>query len=138
MNLLEVKENMHKMALELREFTYPNLSQQEEEDSRWLKTRYVFVDGYYLAIFFSISDTENINVTTLQIFSIYSPYLPFHLVCKIAQIFLGKKYLNFMSISANDKTIYCWHVYKKDGQKVAVFNKNKIKYQDFEYWNLSE
>lgn len=137
MNLLEIKEKMNKMAFELIDYTYPNISIQEEEDIRWLKTRYIFVDGYYLSIFLSISNNDDINITSLQIFSIYSPFLPFNLVCKIAQTFLGKKYLNFMKINANDKTIYCWHVYKKDGQKMAVFNKNKIKFQDFEYWNLS-
>lgn len=127
-------EEMGRIGDMLIPYTYPNVEFDEEYVVLPLKCKTITVDGYDLAINYSKSDYKKYMTVSLQIQSVYTPFLPFSLVCKIARAFLGSEHLSYIDFIKNNKKIYCWTVRLKNGTPVAISNKSKPTiYEGFAY-----
>jgi hypothetical protein len=106
----------------LAEFDFPQVQGGAEDDISPLKARDIVVDGYEVAIYYSKSIlSDDRAVECLQCLGQRSPFLPFHVVVKIAKEFLGDKYLGFVDVFINNKKVYCWIVHT-DGNGKPVDN----------------
>lgn len=128
-----VKE-MRKLSLTLIPNTYPNVDFEEEAKILPLKCRTIIVDGYEISANFSTADYKKYSMESLQIQSVYTAFLPFNLVCKVARAFLGSEHLSYVDFMKQHKKIYCWTVKRKKDKAIPA-NKNSIfrTYEGFEY-----
>jgi hypothetical protein len=128
-----VKE-MRALALLLISHTFPIAEFDEEFEILPLKCRTILVDGYELQVTFSIAEYPKYMVESIQIQSLYTPFIPFNVVCKVARFFLGKKNLAYTDFLRNNKKVYCWTVRKKDGVPITPNDvaQNSV-YEGFEY-----
>lgn len=105
-----VIEEMRNLGNHLIPYNYPLVPQAEEDDIGPLKVREVTVDGYSLLLHYCKSDYDTHLVETLQVYGRNFPFLPFSLVCKLAQKFLGDHHLSLVELLKEDHKIYCWTV----------------------------
>lgn len=89
-------------------YNFPQNDPHLEDDLNVLKVVQCEVDGYSLILHFSKADYGSYYIETLQVFSLESPFLPFHLVVKIARAFLGSEHLSLVELYKDNKKIYCW------------------------------
>ena len=94
---------MKRMAELLVPYTFPKVNFEEEQEVVILKQRNLSIDGYHVLICLSKADYGDYFLESLQIQSIYSPFLPFNLVCKIGQIFLGTEHLSYVEFFRRNK-----------------------------------
>ena len=115
-------------------YTYPAVDFDTEYTVLPLKCRTVVVDGYELALNYSIANYKKYFIESVQIQSVYTPFLPFLLVCNIAKSFLGNKHLSYVDFVRNHKKIYCWTVRKRKGSAISPSKKSQpASYEGFEY-----
>ncbi len=105
---------MRDTADHLIPLSYPLVDFNVEQDVLILKQRTLLVDGYEVMLCFSKSDYGDYLLEALQIKSMTSPFLPFHLVCKIARTFLGSECLTYYEIPEGNRKIYLWTAKIKD------------------------
>ncbi len=105
-------QEMKALSEQLIPNTYPQVTFEEESKILPLKCRTIVVDGYEIAVNFSISSHKKYNIESIQIQSAYAPFLPFNMVCKIAKAFLGSEELSYIDFVKQNKKIYCWTVRK--------------------------
>lgn len=118
----EVVESMRKIGERLIPFNYPKVPPPlHEEDLVVFKKRSIIIDGYNLDIHYQKSDFEEYLTETLQIYSQYSPFLPFNLVVKLAKKFLGGHDLSLVEIYKDGRKIYIWTVYVDHSGKPIKF-----------------
>jgi hypothetical protein len=103
-----------------------------------LKKTEVEVDGYTIVFHLNRAlYNDNYYLETFQVFNKYAPFLPFHLVTKLAKKALGGHFLSLVEFYQEDKKIYCWSVcLDKRGRPFAPPNKQKSNsrvFEGFEY-----
>ena len=130
-----VKE-MKELAKTLIPHSFPKVDTPDDQDIIILRTRQLLVDGYDVVVAFCISEyeEENYELQSLQIQGLYTPFLPFSLVCKIARLFLGSESLSYMHFVRENRKIYCWTTRWQEG-KLAPLTKevNADSYEGFTY-----
>lgn len=127
-------DSMKAMADYLLPYTFPNVSFKEEQQVLCMKQRVVQVDGYDITVCFSRADYKKYILQTLQLQSPQVPFLPFNIVCKIGQMFMGRKHLSYIDFFKNNKKVYCW-VSKFVGDKKLPPNNNSqlTSYEGFDF-----
>jgi len=104
-------DEMRATAKQLIDFTHPQASKHDEHDIDCLKQRQITVDGYDVAVHFSISQfPSGRRVESLEIVGVYVPFLPMFLVCKIAGKFLGSYELKYAESFKKGRKVYIWTV----------------------------
>lgn len=98
---------MKRLATLLANYSYPK-GFVYDEDIACLKQRQIVVDGYEVIVYFSKSDYGGMFIYMLSITGKYFPVLPFNVVCKIAQRFLGSKSLSLMEYTQDKHKVYTW------------------------------
>lgn len=95
----------------LIDYNFPKVPLNLREDElSVLKQRETYIDGYPLILSYQKSDYETHFLESLQIYSKNSPFLPFNVVCKLGQRFLGSKHLNLVEVYKEAHKIYIWSV----------------------------
>ena len=119
--------------------TYPNVSFEEELIVLPLKCRTLVIDGYEVSVNFSISNFEKHDVESVQIQSVYTPFLPFNIICRLARSFLGHEHLCYVDFIKQNKKIYCWTVKRtKYGRPMPAKEDQRVGfYEGFEYTILN-
>ncbi len=122
----------------LVDFNFPKTHPNVEDLIHPLKMGSLCVDGYDVGIHYSKADYDRFYLETLQVFGIYSPFVPFSLICKIGCMFLGNKYLSFIEISKEGKRVYCWTLNSdKSGNPIPDPNDIKLcTYEGFNYGRI--
>ena len=106
----EVAEHMINVGEQLIPYNFPQADPHLENELFVLKTREVFVDGYAVILHYNKSDYKNYFIETLQIFGKTAPFLPFNLIIKLAQKFLGGHNLSLSEMFKDNRKIYCWTI----------------------------
>lgn len=108
-----VAEHMRNIGEQLVPYNHPQADASLERDLYVLKTRELFIDGYWVMLHFNKADYKTHFLETLQIFGKKTPFLPFNLVVKLGRKFLGGHHLSLYE-ALRDKQdlrkIYCWNV----------------------------
>lgn len=135
--LEESIEEMRNMGKHLIPFNYPLNSPQTENDINPLKLKQLTVDGYQILLHYSKADYGDHYLETVQIFGRCYPFLPFHLVVKIARKVLGGYNLSLVEMLRENRKVYCWSVYLDlNGRPIEPPKKRKVEhciYEGFEY-----
>lgn len=126
-------DEMKRTAELLMPYSFPMVGYTDDLSLLPLKQRVITVDGYELTVFYSKSDHQTHQTETLQIQSRHSPFLPFNLVCKVGQMFLGPNCLTFTEFFNNNRRLYCWTIRTKNGQIFPVTEAEPAVYEGFEY-----
>jgi len=125
---------MNNMANILIPHSFPDVSITDEMVINPLKRRIITVDGYEVSVLYSKSDFKKYQVETLQIESIYAPFLPFNFVCKLGKSFLGEENLTYMDLFKDGKKSYCWIVRKLNGSTLPANDlESAMVYEGFKY-----
>lgn len=135
MNSLSDKiQEMQDMATLLLPWTFPTVTFEEEQDVLVLKQRSMTIDGYDVTLCYSEADYEKYFLKSLQVQSSQAPFLPFNLVCKIGQEFLGNKNLSYIEFFRGNRKVYCWTVKVRNGVKLPPGKKTKLgTYEGFNF-----
>jgi hypothetical protein len=125
--------DMKRISEILIPYTYPMVSYGEEQEVLPLKQRVIKIDGYETVACYSLASYKKHILESLQIQSIYSPFLPFVVVCKLGRVFLGGEHLSYIEFFKEMRKIYCWTVKREDG--IAVPPKKSVAgdYEGFKY-----
>jgi hypothetical protein len=107
---------MKKLASFLQPFSPPKYPQ--DEDITWLKQRDVIIDGYQLVVHYAQSDHDDTRLDVLTVGCKISPSLPLKIVCKVAEMFLGKENLTLFEITKSGRKIYSWMVMFREGKAI--------------------
>ena len=127
-------KRLRRMANILIPYTYPRCSFEEEQEILCLKQTTVEVDGYTILVTFSIAEYKEHRLETLQVQSTTCPFLPFSVVCKVGQLFLGQKNLSYVEFFRLNKKIYCWTLKRKNGDIMPPSDQSTPgSYEGFEY-----
>jgi hypothetical protein len=103
-----------------------------------LKKAEVEVDGYTVVFHLNRASYQDHYLETFQVFNKYAPFLPFHLVTKLARKVLGGHLLSLVEFYQDDKKIYCWSVCLDGrGRPMPSPVKEKSKQCIFEGFNYS-
>ncbi|RDJ35353.1 MAG: hypothetical protein DWQ19_11095 [Crenarchaeota archaeon] len=108
--LEQLVDEMKMIGDMLTPYNWPQNDPILENDISVLKTRSIDIDGYSVLIHFSRSDYGSHFVETLQVFGDKASFLPFCLVAKLGQKFLGGHNLYLVEIIRDNRKIYCWTV----------------------------
>ena len=120
----EVISNARIIGEQLMCYNFPQADPRLEDDLNILKTKEVLVDGYSVILHYSKADYRTYYLETLQILGKNSPFLPFHLVVKIARKFLGNQKLTLVEPMRDNRKIYCWTV-TLDRRGIAIDSPNQ-------------
>lgn len=113
----EKVDRLKKLGDRLVRFNFPMASQELEKDISVLKKAEVDVDGYGLIIHYNKAHYDDYYLESFQIMGKYFPFLPFHLVVKLACKALGEDRLSLVEFIQDERKVYCWSVCKDlDGQ----------------------
>ena len=108
-SLEKVVAEMKALSEVLVPYNFPSPRFNDDEDDLGIfKSRFLFVDGYPIFIYYQKSDYNEYFVHTLQIHGAKSPFLPFNLICKVGKAFLGSTHLSLIEIFKEHKKIYIW------------------------------
>jgi len=116
-------------------YTFPLVSIEFEQDILILKQRDIVLDGYAISVIHSKAQYPgDFGIESLQISSIYTPFLPFHIVCKLGRAFLGNEYLGYAEFFKKNEKVYCWTLRYQEGTKIPPTDSSEdAVYEDFEY-----
>ena len=133
-DLKKTVKQMRKMARILVPYTFPKVSFEEEQDVAILKQRHITVDGYDVVVCFSEALYPDYLLKSIQIQSLYAPFLPFVLVCKLGMCFLGANNLSYIEFLRNNRKVYCWTIKTRNGRLLPPDEKAKPgNYEGFEF-----
>jgi|SRR5581483_4899909 len=109
-------EEMRGLAKLITNISFPRSPPQTEIELAWLKQRDIVVDGYEVGLHFNISDYGTCLIESLQIYGKQFTYLPFRVVVKVVQAFLGVELLSLTEMMYNGlddslRNIYVWTAY---------------------------
>ena len=136
--LTKTVKQMKSIARMLIPHTYPKVEFEHEQEVSLLKQKTITIDGYEVVLCYSEALYPDHVLRSLQIQSAYSPFLPFVLICKIAQEFLGTNNLSYIEFFRNNRKVYCWTVKFRDGELLPPGSKTKPgNYEGFEFRILS-
>lgn len=138
-NLDEQIEYMKKVAKSLVAYTAPYATNEDEQKILILKQRTIVVDGYDVVVCLSVADYEKYMLWSLQIQSVYFPFMPFNVICKLGKKFLGDQHLGFFELMKDGKKVYCWTLKEHFGEIISPGKKAKFgSYEGFEYEILNK
>ena len=106
----DVLETLRIVSQHLVPYTFPMAPAEFEEDIAPLKKQEIEVDGYSIIVHFNKADYKRYYLESLQILGKHSPFLPFHLVVKLAQRMLGGHHLSLVEFYQDSRKVYCWSV----------------------------
>ena len=115
-------EEMRTLGEQLIEYNYPKVPAPEEDEINILKGREATVDGYELILHYSKSDYGTHYLESFQVLGKNMPFLPFHLVCKLAKRFLGEHYLSLVEIFRDNRKVYVWTITLDHDGKPLPYN----------------
>lgn len=117
----ELVATMREVADDCVPYTFPKNHPKLETEMSFMKTRHLTIDGYDLICYLSRSDYGEYYQETFQILSVINSFLPFHLVIKVAQRFLGSHNLYLTEVIKNNKKLYLWTIWvDKSGRPAEV------------------
>lgn len=125
-------DEMKRVVRHLTPYSFPKGNIEDETDLLPLKNRAIVVDGYDVSLTLSESDFDSYMVESLQIQGVYTPFLPFYVVCKVARAFLGEAGLSHADFVKNNRKIYCWTARRKGGKTLKP-KAPQLKYEGFTY-----
>lgn len=109
MSLRSTRDKMVSLARSLIPYSTPVAGAESDEAVRCLKTRWETVDGYDLKLLYSEGRFQKYDVCSLEITADKDGrHLPFSLVCKVGQEFLGRTDLVFFTLERDHGQSYCW------------------------------
>jgi len=127
-------DSMKAMADHLIPYTFPKVSFEEEQKILCFKQRIIMVDGYELIVCYSKADYEQYCLETLQIQSPQVPFIPFNIVCKVGQFFMGKKNLAYIDFFRHNRKVYCWAVKSLEEKRLSPGKKTSpTSYEGFDF-----
>ena len=127
-------DSMKSLARTLIPYTFPKVSFEEEQQILCLKQRTIRVDGYEVIVCYSVADYEKHMLETLQIQSPQVPFLPFNVICKIGQLFMGHKDLAYVDFFRHNRKVYCWVVKSLDDKRLSPGKKAlPTSYEGFDF-----
>jgi len=85
-------------------------SSEVEDALSLFRENSITVDGYDLYLYYQKEDYGDYLVETLQMYNENSPFLPFGVVSKIGQKFLGSHNLCLVELFKDNRKVYCWSV----------------------------
>jgi len=134
MSFNEQFEILRNLGNRLVDYNYPLSPIHFENELSCLKTMDIEVDGYDTVVYFNKSlYDDGCYLETFQIYNKNAPFLPFHLVAKLAQKALGSYFLSLIEFYQNDHKVYCWTVSVDDrGRPLPSPLNNKLKTKVFE------
>lgn len=133
-NIQESIDSMKSLAETLIPYTFPKVSFEEEQQILCLKQRTILVDGYEVIVCYSIADYEKHMLETLQIQSPQIPFLPFNIICKVGQLFMGQKDLAYVDFFRHNRKVYCWVVKSLDSKRLSPSKKSLLtSYEGFDF-----
>lgn len=125
---------MKTMSNRLVHLTFPKVDFKDEQEVLILKQRNMTLDGYELLVCYSKADYGEYFLESLQVQSLYAPFLPFTMVCKIGRAFLGCQHLSYIEFFRNNRKVYCWTVKSRDERPLPPDKKTKPGiYEGFEF-----
>jgi hypothetical protein len=133
----EVAE-MRSMADRLVPLTFPAVTFKEEQEILLLKQRVAVVDGYEVIICFSKADYGEHTLESLQLQSVFAPFLPFHMVCKLGRAFLGDHHLSYIEFFKSSKKVYCWTVKTRADRAIPTDGTSPASFEGFDYSMLQQ
>jgi hypothetical protein len=120
-------------------YNFPLNHKSLEDNVGIFKNSICDVDGYTVHLHFSRADYGEHYLETCQINGEYTPFLPFNLVIKIGQIFLGSYYLSFIDTTRQGKKYYCWTVcVDKVGHPIPWQYSTKMYKKDYDGFSYNE
>jgi len=129
-------EMMRNVADELVPYNFPMGPVELEYHISPLKKGEVEVDGYTIVFHFNRALYNDHYLETFQMYNKYAPFLPFHLVTKLAKKALGGHMLSLIEFYQEDHKIYCWSVCLDErGRPISSPIKEKSKPKVFEGFN---
>lgn len=117
-HLIEHAKEMLAIGDFLVPYTIPYADVETEEVVSYLRIRHVIVDGYEVYLYFSKSELDGYSSYSLQIYGAEMPFLPFALICKIVNVFLGNKGLALTLLLQEGRMVYSWN---KLGDKDGIY-----------------
>jgi hypothetical protein len=121
----ETVKDIKNIAELLIPYTFPKVDFKTEQQVLALKQTNLTIDGFDLITYYSKSDYQDHYLESLQLQSLYAPFLPFTVVCKAAQLFLGFTGLSYIEFFRNSRKIYCWTLRTADGKRLPPDKKSK-------------
>lgn len=132
--LSQTAKEMRSLARLLVPHTYPKVKFEHEQEVAVLKQRRITVDGYEIVVCYSEALYPDYMLKSIQIQSYHTPFLPFVLVCKIGQIFLGADGLSYIEFFRNNRKVYCWTIKTRNGRLLPPDEKTKLgNYEGFQF-----
>jgi len=137
MKPIEAIDTLRNVSNYLVPYTFPRAPVELEEEISPLKKLDVEIDGYSVIIHFNRADYKRYFLESVQVLGKHSPFLPFHLVVKIAKRMLGSHYLSLVEFYQENRKVYCWSCcVDKEGKPIPSPIENKTKpceFEGFEY-----
>jgi hypothetical protein len=114
-----VIDGLRRMGDVLVPYNFPRAHVDFEEDISDFKRADIDADGYSIILHYNKADYGRYYLETAQILAKHAPFLPFHLVVKLARKILGGHCLSLVEFYQENRKIYCWSVcLTKDGKPV--------------------
>jgi hypothetical protein len=133
----DLVDSLRSIGDKLVPYNFPRNDPRLEDEIHPLKVVETLIDGYEVVICFSKADYKEHFLETVQIFGRSMPFLPFSIVIKVAQKFLGSRHLSLVEIPKANRKVYCWTVcVDRNGGSVASPYEVKseiCKFEGFEY-----
>lgn len=103
-------EMMRNMSESLVPYNFPSGPVELEYYIAPLKRCEAEVDGYSIVFHLNRAKYKDHYLETFQVHNKYAPFLPFHLVAKLARKVLGGHHLSLVEFYQGEHKIYCWSV----------------------------
>lgn len=103
-------EMMRNVSHSLVPYNFPSGPVELEYYIAPLKRCEVEVDGYTVVFHLNRAKYNDHYLETFQVHNKYAPFLPFHLVAKLARKVLGAHFLSLVEFYQGEHKIYCWSV----------------------------
>lgn len=134
-------DTIRNLAKDLVPYNFPLAPVDFEYYIAPLKKSEVEVDGYTIVFHLNRASYGDYYLETFQIFNKHAPFLPFHLVAKLAKKALGGHNLSLIEFYQDDRKIYCWSVcVDLRGRPIPYPNQQKTKpriFEGFEYMYMT-
>jgi hypothetical protein len=129
----DIIEGLRNLGEYLIPYNFPRSKTDVEEDISDFKKAEVEVDGYTAIIHYNKADYGEYYLETAQVLAKNAPFLPFHLVVKLARKILGGHNLSLVEFYQDNRKIYCWSVcVTRDGKPVPSPIESKSQSCEFE------
>jgi hypothetical protein len=106
----KIVEQMQRLANQLVFYNFPTVPAEDEDEINILKFHEAVIDGYNVILHYNKHDYGDHFLETFQVLGKEVPFLPFALICKLAQKFLGDRHLSLVEVMKERRKIYCWTI----------------------------